>query len=229
MTPGIGSPVYRAPRDREDRESFRTGIPIPTDPPADLPPRQVGTPNALPSSVTADAKDWTYCLWSCLAAAAAHVVEERREEERAAALSKLRAHVRTGTYRGTITRTIRNLQREVPRAETLCGGEATSKDHNAIGARQVLRDAAEPWLSDMCPACRAKLEGAGVRDLSRLPGRRGSSTAKQRDFLRRLLDEGARNGSPFLMDARGIDQMSSREASAKIDELKALKVKGWKS
>lgn len=177
----------------------------------------------------ADYTDWTWCLWSCIAAAAAQVVEERREEERTTALAKLRAHVRTGTYNGTIERRIRGLMREMPRAETLCGGEATSKDHNATGAKQIIRDAAEPRLSDMCPACRAKLEAAGARDLSNLPERRGSSTAKQRDFLRRLLDEGARNGRPYLLDARTIDQLSSREASAKIDELKALKGKGWKS
>jgi hypothetical protein len=179
--------------------------------------------------MTVDVKDWTYCLWSGIAGAAASVVEERRQEEAAAALAKLRAHVRTGTYNGYYTRTIRGLQREVPRAETLCGGEATSKDHCATGARVIIRDASEPWLSDMCPACRAKLEETGSRDLSRLPGRSGSSTAKQRDFIRRLLDEGAQNGRPYLMDARQIDQMSSREASAKIDELKTLKTKGWKS
>lgn len=177
----------------------------------------------------AEYTDWTRSLATCIAAAAATIAVERLEEERAAAQAKLRAHVRTGTYNGTITRRIRDLQREMPRAETLCGGEATGKDHNPTGAREIIRDAAEPWLSDMCPVCRAKLEGDGARDLSRQSGRSGSSTVKQRDFLRRLLDEGARSGRPYLMDARRIDQMSSREASAKIDELKALKGKGWKS
>jgi hypothetical protein len=179
----------------------------------------------------ADYTDWTWCLWSCIAAAAAQVVEERREEERAAALAKLRAHVRTGTYNGTFTRTIRGLQREMPRAETLCGGEATGKDHSAIGAREIIRDASEPWLSDMCPACRSKLEETGARDLSRLPGRRGTATPKQCSYLRALLDEGARAGRPHLVDARQIDQidqMSSREATQKIDALKALKARGWK-
>jgi hypothetical protein len=176
----------------------------------------------------ADYTDWTWCLWSCIAAAAAQVVEERREEERTAALAKLRAHVRTGTYNGTIERRIRGLMREMPRAETLCGGEATSKDHNATGAKQIIRDASEPFLSDMCPACRGKLEAAGVRDLSHLSERGGSSSPKQRSFLRHLLDEAARNGRPYLMEARGIDQLSSRSASAAIDKLRALKERGWK-
>jgi HAMP domain-containing protein len=176
----------------------------------------------------ADYTDWTWCLWSCIAAAAAQVVEERREEERTAALAKLRAHVRTGTYNGTIERRIRGLMREMPRAETLCDGEPTSKDHTLTSAWQTVRDASEPFLSDMCPACRAKLEVGGARDLSNLPARSGSSTVKQRSYLRRLLDEGARSGRPYLVEARGIDQMSSRSASAAIDKLRALKERGWK-
>jgi hypothetical protein len=178
---------------------------------------------------------WPYVLTVNLAVAilgdldaAARELIGAQDQLRDARLAKLRAHVRTGIYNGTITRTIRGLQRELPRAETLCGGEATGKDHNPIGAREILRDASEPWLSDMCPACRAKLEANGVRDLSKLPARRGSATVKQRDFLRRLLDEGARNARSGLVDARKIDQMSSREASTKIDELKALKERRWK-
>ncbi|HSX21541.1 MAG TPA: hypothetical protein VLE97_02050, partial [Gaiellaceae bacterium] len=61
-----------------------------------------------------------------------------------------------------------------------------------------------------------------------LPEKSASSTPRQRAYVRRLLDEGARNARPYLMDARGIDQMSSREASATIDRLKALKERGWK-
>jgi hypothetical protein len=154
-------------------------------------------------------------------------IVDAQEQLRADALAKLRAHVRTGTYRGTIERRIRGLMREMPRAETLCGGEATSKDHTLTGARQTIRDASEPWLSDMCPACRAKLEVDGARDLSNLPARSGSSTVKQRSYLRRLLDEGARSGRPYLMEARDLDQMSSRSASAAIDKLRALKERGW--
>lgn len=136
-------------------------------------------------------------------------------------------HVRTGEHDGTETITTPSGKTfERPRAITLCGAAPTGPDLQPIAARVELRDGR---VNEMCLECRAKLEATGVHDLSRLPGRSGSSTAKQRDFLRRLLDEGARAGRPFLLDARGIDQMSSREASAKIDELKTLKAKGWKS
>lgn len=169
--------------------------------------------------------EWPQSLALGITHAALEAWEENRQAQIAADQAKLRAHVRTGGYHGTITRTIRGLQRELPRAEVLCGGEATGKDHAIIGAKQIIRDRAEPWLSDMCPMCRTKIE---ARDLSHLPGRRGTATAKQCHFIRRLLDEAAQNGRPYLMDARQIDQMSSREASAKIDDLKAMKVRGWK-
>lgn len=171
---------------------------------------------------------WPQTLALGITHAALEAWEENRQAQIAAEQAKLRAHVRTGEYRGMMFRTIRGLQRELPRAEVLCGGEPTGKDHNALGAREIIRDRAEPWLSDMCPTCRAKVETDGARDLSHLPGRRGSSTAKQCDYIRRLLDEGARAGRPHLMDARAIDQMSSREAWATIDHLKEMKARGWK-
>jgi hypothetical protein len=171
---------------------------------------------------------WSHSLALGITHAALEAWEENRQAQIAADQAKLRAHVRTGGYRGTITRTIRGLQRELPRAEVLCGGEATGKDHAIVGAKQIIRDRVEPWLSDMCPACRAKIEASGARDLSHLPGRRSTATPKQCGYLRALLDEGARAGRPHLFDARAIDQMSSREASAKIDDLKAMKARGWK-
>jgi hypothetical protein len=135
-------------------------------------------------------------------------------------------HVRTGAYDGTETVTLGGKTYERPRALTACGATAHGADYSPISARVELRDGR---AREMCPDCRVKLETMGARDLSNLSERSGSSTAKQRDFLRRLLDEAARNGRAYLMDARQIDQLSSREASAKIDELKARKAKGWKS
>lgn len=135
-------------------------------------------------------------------------------------------HVRTGAYDGTEMVTIPSGKTfERPRAITACGAAATGADLQPIAAKSELINGR---TAEMCPACRAKLEARGARDLSNLPERSGSSTTKQRNFLRRLLDEGARNGRPYLIEARSIDQMSSRSASAAIDELKALKVRGWK-
>ena len=135
-------------------------------------------------------------------------------------------HVRTGTYDGTETIVRRfGSMIERPRALTECGGKATGADYNPVAAKSELINGRP---HEMCPACRAKLEGRGVRDLSNLSERRGSSTPRQRDYLRRLLDQGAQSGRPHLIDARTIDQMSSREASATIDSLKALKERGWK-
>jgi hypothetical protein len=135
-------------------------------------------------------------------------------------------HVRTGQYDGTETIVRRfGSMIERPRAITECGAKATGADYNPVDAQSELINGRS---HEMCPACRAKLEDRGARDLSQLPGRSSSSTPRQRDYLRRLLDEGAQNGRPYLVDARGIDQMSSREASATIDRLKALKERGWK-
>jgi len=135
-------------------------------------------------------------------------------------------HVRTGQYDGTET-IIRRFGSmiERPRALTECGAKATGADYTPVAAQSELINGQS---HEMCPACRAKLEDRGARDLSHLPGRATSSTPRQRDYIRRLLDEGARNGRAYLMDARGVDQMSSREASATIDRLKSLKDRGWK-
>lgn len=135
-------------------------------------------------------------------------------------------HVRTGEYDGTevIVRQFGSMI-ERPRAITECGAKSTGADYNPVAAKSELINGQS---HEMCPACRKKLEERGVLDLSHLSERRGSSTIRQRDFIRRLLDEGARNGRPYLVEARDIDQMSSRSASATIDALKSLKERGWK-
>jgi hypothetical protein len=135
-------------------------------------------------------------------------------------------HVRTGTYDGTevIVRRFGSTF-ERPRAITECGAKSTGADYNPVAAKSELVNGR---THEMCPACRKKLEEKGVADVSHLPDRSGSSTPRQRDYIRRLLDEGARNGRPYLVEARGLDQMSSRSASATIDALKALKERGWK-
>lgn len=135
-------------------------------------------------------------------------------------------HVRTGQYDGTETIVRRfGSMIERPRAITECGANATGADYNPVAAQSELINGRS---HEMCPACRSKLEERGTRNLSHLPGRAASATPRQRDYIRQLLDEGARSGRAYLMDARGIDQMSSREASATIDRLKALKERGWK-
>lgn len=135
-------------------------------------------------------------------------------------------HVRTGKYEGTETIVRRfGSMIERPRAITECGANATGADYNPIAAQSELVNGQS---HEMCPACRTKLEERGTRNLSHLPARATSSTPRQRDYIRRLLDEGVREGRAYLLDARGIDQMSSREASATIDRLKALKDRGWK-
>ncbi len=135
-------------------------------------------------------------------------------------------HARTGEYDGTETIVRRfGSTYDRPRAITECGAKAAGADYTPIGAKSAIVNGE---AGEMCPACRAKLEARGVQDASSLPDRRGSSSPKQRDFIRRLIDEGARNGRPYLVEARGIDQLSSREASRTIDALKALKVRGWK-
>jgi hypothetical protein len=135
-------------------------------------------------------------------------------------------HARTGAHDGTETIVRRfGSTFERPRAITECGAKATGADHGPTAAESAIVNG---QAGEMCPACRAKLEARGVRDASNLSGRRGSATPKQRDFIRRLLDEGARNARPYLIEARGVDQMTSREASATIDRLKSLKGRDWK-
>ena len=135
-------------------------------------------------------------------------------------------HARTGQYNGTevvVRRFGSTFER--PLAITECGAKATGADYEPTGAKSAIVNGE---AGEMCPACRTKLEDRGVRDASNLSDRRGSASPKQCDFIRRLLDEGARNGRPYLVEARDIDQMSSRAASATIDRLKSLKARDWK-
>jgi hypothetical protein len=141
-------------------------------------------------------------------------------------IAPLTRHVRTGAYEGTevIVRRFGSTY-ERPRALTECGARSTGADYSPVAAQSELVNGRS---HEMCPACRAKLEERGTRDLSHLPGRSGSSTARQQAYIRHLLDEGARCGRPYLMEARTINQMSRREASEAIDRLRALKERGWR-
>lgn len=141
-------------------------------------------------------------------------------------IAPLIRHVRTGQYDGTevIVSRFRSM-RERPRALTECGAQSTGADYGPTAAQSELINGRS---HEMCPACRARLEGRGARDLSHLPERRDSSTARQQTYIRRLLDEGARSGHPYLVEARTLNQMSGREASATIDRLRALKERDWK-
>lgn len=135
-------------------------------------------------------------------------------------------HVRTGKYEGTET-IVRRFGSMIvrPRALTECDAKSTGADYSPVAAQSELINGRS---HEMCPACRTKLEERGARDLSHLPERRASATPRQRGYIQRLIDDGARDGRPHLVDARTIDQMSSREASATIDRLKALRERGWK-
>jgi hypothetical protein len=135
-------------------------------------------------------------------------------------------HARTGEYDGVETIVRRHGSTyDRPRAITECGAKSTGADYTPTGAKSAIVNGE---AGEMCQACRAKLEARGVRDATNLSERSGSSSPKQRDFIRRLLDEGARCGRPYLLEARAIDQMSSREASRAIDALKSLKARDWK-
>ena len=135
-------------------------------------------------------------------------------------------HVRTGQYDGveTVVRRFGSTF-DRPRAITECGAKSTGADLGPVAAKSALINGE---AGEMCPACRTKLEARGIRDASNLPEASSSSTPRQRGFIRRLLDEAARCGRPYLLDARDIDQMSSRSASATIDALKSLKARDWK-
>lgn len=135
-------------------------------------------------------------------------------------------HARTGEYDG-VEVVVRRFGStfERPLAVTECGGKSTGADLGPVAAKSAL---ANGEAGELCPACRAKLEAKGVRDLSNLSERSGSSTVRQRSFIRRLLDEAARCGRPYLMEARDIDGMSTRSASAAIDALMSLKARNWK-
>lgn len=164
------------------------------------------------------------CLYATKLAAGISGIEETVADALRWIVPLLR-HVRTEEYDGTETVTIGGNLITRPRAITECGAKSTGADYCRTGARSELVNGT---ASEMCGACRTKLEARGVRDLSHLPGRSRTATPKQQDYLRRLLDEGACHGRPYLLDARAIHQMSSREASATIDQLRALKTRGWK-
>lgn len=136
-------------------------------------------------------------------------------------------HVRTGAYAGseTIVLLATNKILERPRALTECDAKPSGADYSPIAARSTI---ANSDAGEMCPACRAKLEARGVHDLSPLPDRPSSASPRQVSFIRRLLDEAASCGRPYLLETRGLDRLSSRAASAKIDALKSLKARDWK-
>jgi len=165
------------------------------------------------------------CLYASKYAAGISQMEETVAEA-LRWIAPLIRHVRTGQYDGTevIISRFRSM-RERPRALTECGARSTGADFSPTAAQSELLNGRS---HEMCPDCRAKLEGRGARDLSHLPGRRGSATTQQQHYIRRLLDEGACSGRPYLMEARTINQLSCREASETIDRLKALKERDWK-
>jgi hypothetical protein len=135
-------------------------------------------------------------------------------------------HVWTGEYDGTETIVRRSgAIFERPRAVTECGAKSTPADYGPMAAKTMITDGT---ASEMCRDCRGKLETRDVRDHSNLSERSMTATPKQRSFIRFLLDEAARNGRPYMLDARQIDQMSAREASATIDVFKSLKARNWK-
>lgn len=165
------------------------------------------------------------CLYATKLASGESVIEETIADAIRWVAPVVR-HVRTGAYDGTETIVRRfGSMIERPRAITACGARATGADYAPIAAKSELVNGR---AHEMCPACRARLEGDGARDLSHLPEKHGSATPRQRDYIRRLLDEGAQNARPHLRDARDVDRLSSRDASATIDALKALKERDWK-
>jgi hypothetical protein len=135
-------------------------------------------------------------------------------------------HARTGEYDGTETIVRRfGSTLERPLAITQCGAKATAADYDPVAAKSALVNGQS---GEMCPACRGRLEARGVTDLSGLPEHPGSSSPRQRGYIRHLIDEAARCGRPHLVDARTIHQLSSRAASATIDALRSLKARDWK-
>lgn len=122
------------------------------------------------------------------------------------------------------------IHRESPtdraHAVTECGAMATGADFTTTGAKSaVINGSAE----EVCPLCLTRMKDRGVlADVLSYAEESGSSTPRQRDFIRLLLAEAAACGRPFLMDTRDIDQMSGQHASAIIDALKTLKARAWK-
>lgn len=151
------------------------------------------------------------------------------EEMRDARLAKIPAHVRAPSNYRSDPR-IAALRNPSPRGDTLCGAPPSGRDHTEIGARTVIRDAQEPFLSQLCPACRAKLEAAGAKSLAHLSERRSSASDRQVQYLRILLREAfvAQYKHGTGLDDNHLGGVSAREASAAIDTLKAAKQRGWK-
>ena len=135
-------------------------------------------------------------------------------------------HARTGQSDGveTIIRQFGSAF-DRPRAITECGAKSTGADYSPIAAQSAIVNGE---AGEMCPECKQSLEDKGVRAASDLPDRPGTSTPRQRSFIRHLLDEAACCGRPYLIDESTLDPMSSREASATIDRLKSLKARDWK-
>ena len=148
------------------------------------------------------------CLYATKYAAGISVIEESVADA-LRWMTRIR-HVRTGEHDGT------EMSGRAS-AITECSAMATSADFNTIEAESALING---QAHEICPDCLTKRS-----DLSNLSERRGSATPKQRDFIRRLLDEAASWGRTHLMD---VDQMSSQSASAMIDALKSLKARDWK-
>jgi hypothetical protein len=141
-------------------------------------------------------------------------------------IAPLVRHARTGAYDGVETIVRRHGSTyDRPRAITECGAKATGADYAPVAAKSAVVNGE---AGEMCPACKKKLEDKGIRDASNLSERAASASPKQRGFIRRLLDEAARCGRPYLIDSRHVDQMSSRSASETIDALKSLKARNWK-
>jgi hypothetical protein len=164
------------------------------------------------------------CLYASKYGAAAQGIEETVADA-LRWISPVVRHVRTGEYAGTevIVRRFGSML-ERPRALTECGAKSTGADYSPVAAQSELINGGS---HSMCPACRKKFEARAVRDLSHLSDPQAPITPKQRNYLRDLLDEGARNGRPCLLEAQATG-MSARAASAMIDRLKALKERGWK-
>lgn len=136
------------------------------------------------------------------------------------------AHVRTGEYHGTVFRMVRGAPREMPRAVTVCGAEATGPDFTrpaAIG--EIIDDGSR--LAEMCLACRACIEAAtGARPMTHL---RGRITGAQEVYLRRLLIE-ARGRCPDVpLDSHHLGGTTARFAAFAIEALKAAKARDWRA
>lgn len=134
-------------------------------------------------------------------------------------------HVRTGEHRGTITRMIRGEPREFPRAITACGADQTGADLGRTQAIDAILETS-PELTQMCPACRERVEDVtGVRTSAL----RGKSTERQLTYLRRLLIEAEshRYHGDVHIDRHHMQGISARYASFAIEHLKAAKERGW--